>query len=121
MLVTSKMRYIFSKLGRTINYIEALQAGFKRYQLKIEMAKNTISATNNKLAPNLKKIIEQQQRRDSLNQTYNAPSLFKMDALEKTFKEKKEVTYDNFVPIEKKMFKSKVTSLNNESLFSQSS
>tara|TARA_B110000285_G_scaffold155004_1_gene172958 strand:+ start:277 stop:471 length:195 start_codon:yes stop_codon:yes gene_type:complete len=56
--VLSSIRYILTKLGRTINYLEALQDGFKRYQLKLEITKNTIAPSKNKLAPNVKKIIE---------------------------------------------------------------
>lgn len=52
--VMSSIRFILTKLGRTINYLEAIQAGFKRYQLKLEITKNTISPSNHKLAPNVK-------------------------------------------------------------------
>lgn len=112
--VLSNIRYILTKLGRTINYLEALQAGFKRYQLKLEITKNTIAPSKNKLAPNVKQIIEQQ-RIESLNQTYQSPSQFKMNELDKTYQpNKKHISWKTWVADEKKTFKSKVLCMNNE-------
>lgn len=113
--VLSSIRYILTKLGRTINYLEALQDGFKRYQLKLEITKNTIAPSKNKLAPNLKKIIEQQRTLESLNQTYQSPSQFKMNDLEKTYQHnKKHISWKTWAPDEKKVFKSKVLCMSSE-------
>jgi hypothetical protein len=37
--IFNEIRYILTKFGRSINYIDKLQAGYKRYLLKLEMNK----------------------------------------------------------------------------------
>ena len=37
--IFNEIRYILTKFGRSINYIDKIHAGYKRYLLKLEMIK----------------------------------------------------------------------------------